>query len=91
MWLNQLCTLDKCKQRKSCAHLGPEAQFCYFEVEKELCEILGQKWEMSLEIDDLLRQVQRRLHDAEGTSEHLVDKIAERMAPPKMGPPELEP
>lgn len=90
MFKNTLCTDPLCNP--DCAHRGPRGQYCHFDVEKELCEILGTPWEPRLAADDLLRQVRTRLYESEGTSEHLVGKIAERMKPEKdpAFPPQLK-
>lgn len=79
MFKNSLCTDSACNP--DCAHRGPRGQYCHFDVEKELCDILGFPWEPKLELEDLLRRVRTRLEAAEGTSVNLVEKIAERMAP----------
>ena len=84
MFLNALCTDERCKARNGCAHMGPEMQTCYFAIEKELCELLSISWEQKLDIWDLLRQLRTRLDAVEGTSEDLVTKIAAKMSPGKV-------
>jgi hypothetical protein len=81
MYLNHLCTDERCKIRGGCAHVGPEMQLCYFKVEKELCDILGVPWSQGFELDELLHRIRTRLHQAEGTSPDLAASLAERMRP----------
>lgn len=63
MFINSLCTLPECAKRRSCAHLGPVGEHCFFEVEKELCELLNIQWKPDINIRNLLNEVRFRLSD----------------------------
>ena len=63
MFINSLCTLPECARRRSCAHLGPVGEHCFFEVEKELCEMLNLQWKPEITLKNLLNEVRFRLGD----------------------------
>lgn len=61
MFLNTLCTLPECAKRRSCAHLGPTGEHCFFEAQKELCELLNLQWRPDVTMAYLLQEVRLRL------------------------------
>ena len=61
MFINSLCTLPECAKRRSCAHLGPVGEHCYFEAEKEICQLLNIQWTPQVTMISLLNELRYRL------------------------------
>ena len=89
MFKNNLCTDPLCEARKTCAHMGPQGQYCHFAIEQELCRILGRKWDPLLRIELLLADVEEAL----GPEKELLSRITGKMKPSLSysQPPKLEP
>ena len=80
MFKNTLCTREDCIESSDCRHRGPKGEYCFYDVEKKLCTLLGKKWEQNLNLDDLLREVERYFEN----ETQLTSRLAERMQPPKL-------
>ncbi len=78
MYRNTLCTDPDCKQ--DCAHRGPTGQYCYFEVEKKLCQLLGKTWLPAITVEECIADLERLLE----RDSNLTSRLAERMQPLKV-------
>ena len=72
---NTLCTDPECTH--DCGHRGPKGQYCYFEVEKKLCQLLAKTWLPTITLDELIYEVEKCMV----RENDLTDRIAERMKP----------
>lgn len=71
MFLNSLCSDPDCLANRGCQHLGPKGQHCFFEVEKELCEVLNIPWNQGISLKYLLAEVRFRLTGKETLPDEL--------------------
>lgn len=71
MYLNNLCSDPLCLERRACAHIGPQNQFCYFDTEKELCSMMGIPWKQEYTLKYLLNELRFRLTGKEELPEDL--------------------
>jgi hypothetical protein len=77
---NPLCRAQECQSDFGCAHRGPHGEFCFFKVEKKLCEFLGIEWHQHETLDNLLNQIERRLVGS--PPEHVASQF--RFQPPAL-------
>lgn len=80
-FFNNLCTDESCKARLDCQHRGPQGQYCFYEHEKALCELLDLDWRPAYTFAELIDQLRSRLSNPD--VEDLTANLAERMKPEK--------
>jgi hypothetical protein len=74
-FLNQICVDRECLSRRSCCHLGPRGEHCYFVPEQKLCSLLGLEWAPWITLDELLAKVRDRLNQQQETSDEYSNAI----------------
>jgi hypothetical protein len=59
-WINAACRDPKCKGPNGCYNRGPQGQWCYFDTEIKLCQVLNILYD-GQSLDSLLALVRDRL------------------------------
>lgn len=78
---NPLCTLEECTHGFGCGHRGPRGQACFFDHEKQLCELLHVQWAQHVTFEQLCDMLRSKLDAAPlEPPEGMMEKLSAHMA-----------